>query len=355
MEFSRGCWWGEKSQCLFCGLNGKELRFRQKSPQRAADEVKTLVERYGICRVGTSDSILGMGFFRTLLPTLPKGVAFYFETKANLNREQVRVLKAAGTSIFQPGIESLDTEILAHMRKGTTLLQNVQLLKWAREYGLHVGWNLLYGLPGENPEAYRRMSRLFPSLVHLEPPKSVHVVRLERFSPLFNDSEKWGLRDVRAWIAYQLCYPFGQQDLDEMACSFDCDFDGKDSVPTYVGPAKCEVEAWRQLWGHPEMPLLAFERQRDGKIVIYDTRPCRTVPIAELEGEMALAYLACDARRQFASLAEEVRERAGNGYCGDAALRLGLDGLVERCLMLREGDWYLSLANDLDTLGDQGN
>ncbi len=34
-ETSRGCWWGEKSLCSFCGLNGEGPPFRAKSPDRA--------------------------------------------------------------------------------------------------------------------------------------------------------------------------------------------------------------------------------------------------------------------------------------------------------------------------------
>ncbi|MBB1247355.1 RiPP maturation radical SAM protein 1, partial [Streptomyces durbertensis] len=32
LEGSRGCWWGEKRHCTFCGLNGSSMRFRSKEP-----------------------------------------------------------------------------------------------------------------------------------------------------------------------------------------------------------------------------------------------------------------------------------------------------------------------------------
>jgi len=356
LEFSRGCWWGEKHQCIFCGLNRRTLHFRHKSPQRAEAEISTLTERYGVDKVQLTDSILDMGFFKTLLPALSdqgKSVELRLETKANLNRKQVYILRSAGAKRFQPGIESLDSEILAYMHKGTTLLQNVQLLKWAREYTMPPHWSLLYGLPGENPEAYRRLALLIPSIVHLCPPGSVLPIMLNRFSLLFKQREKWGLKDVRAHACYRLIYPFGQEDLDELAYFFDCDFDGKDDIPTYIGPVKQEVQTWKQCWDqHHEPPLLAFERGEGGKIVIYDTRPCRLSYQVELEGEMAIAYLACDARRRFNALASEVREQRGREYSGHASLRRGLDELVARRLMLREGDRYLSLANDLDVLKD---
>src|SRR5512142_331306 len=34
VEGSRGCWWGEKHQCTFCGLNGSSIAFRSKPAER---------------------------------------------------------------------------------------------------------------------------------------------------------------------------------------------------------------------------------------------------------------------------------------------------------------------------------
>src|SRR5207302_982239 len=34
-ETSRGCWWGERAHCTFCGLNGLTMRYRTMSPRLA--------------------------------------------------------------------------------------------------------------------------------------------------------------------------------------------------------------------------------------------------------------------------------------------------------------------------------
>src|SRR5208282_4131178 len=46
-ESSRGCWWGAKMHCTFCGLNGATMTYRSKSPQRALDELVHLGSTYG--------------------------------------------------------------------------------------------------------------------------------------------------------------------------------------------------------------------------------------------------------------------------------------------------------------------
>ena len=139
-ESSRGCWWGEKSHCTFCGLNGIGMKYRSKSPKRVLAELAELSGRYGIRSVQFVDNILDMSFFKTVLPQLAaadEGYALFYETKANLKREQVKMLTAAGVRWIQPGIESLDDNLLRLIGKGNSAAMNVQLLKWLSEFGIH--------------------------------------------------------------------------------------------------------------------------------------------------------------------------------------------------------------------------
>ena len=152
-ESSRGCWWGEKFHCTFCGLNGSGLKYRSKSPDRVLTELSELKRRYGIGGIQFVDNILDMSFFKTVLPKLAASeekYSLFYETKANLKREQVELLARAGVRWIQPGIESLDDNVLALIAKGNSALMNLQLLKWSREFGIDAAWNLLCGVPGES-------------------------------------------------------------------------------------------------------------------------------------------------------------------------------------------------------------
>jgi ribosomal peptide maturation radical SAM protein 1 len=157
VETARGCWWGERSHCTFCGLNGATMAFRSKSPERALEEITWLRERHRTASFSVVDDILDMRYFRSLLPMLAErrlGVDFFWEVKANLTHKQVRQLRDAGVLYLQPGVESLSDHVLDLMRKGITGLRNIQLLKWCREYGVKPLWNLLYGFPGETEADY---------------------------------------------------------------------------------------------------------------------------------------------------------------------------------------------------------
>src|SRR5947209_12986231 len=116
------------------------------------------------------DNIFDMKYFKDLLPSLRKRktkLALFYETKANLTKEQLLSMKAAGIVALQPGIESLSTYVLGLMRKGTTALQNIQMLKWCKEIGIVPHWNVLYGFPGERPSDYLEMAHLMGALHHL--------------------------------------------------------------------------------------------------------------------------------------------------------------------------------------------
>ena len=70
METARGCWWGAKHHCTFCGLNDQTMAFRRKEPGRALDELLYLLDRHGPKAVVMVDNILDMRYFREFLPEL---------------------------------------------------------------------------------------------------------------------------------------------------------------------------------------------------------------------------------------------------------------------------------------------
>jgi radical SAM superfamily enzyme YgiQ (UPF0313 family) len=64
VESSRGCWWGEKHHCTFCGLNGRTMAFRSKSPDRFRDE---LAARYRNFRFSVVDNIIDYKYYSSFL------------------------------------------------------------------------------------------------------------------------------------------------------------------------------------------------------------------------------------------------------------------------------------------------
>ena len=197
METSRGCWWGQIKHCTFCGFNGESMRFRAKSSTRVLEELATLSQRYGVERVQMVDNILSRDHLKSVIVDLAAAGAPYnlfYHTKANLSRDEIGVLSDAGVRFIQPGLEGMHRGALDLLAKGTSPVVNVQSLKWAREHGVRMMWNMLTGLPGEELEWYRETATWLPLISHLQPPAGgMARVRFDRFSPYHLQSQTHGL------------------------------------------------------------------------------------------------------------------------------------------------------------------
>ncbi len=249
-ETSRGCWWGERMHCTFCGLNGTTMVHRSKSAGRAIEELTHLTRRHPGCDVQVTDNILDMGYFEDFLPALASrrlGVDLLYETKANLKKEQIRALRAAGITRLQPGVESLSDAVLKLMRKGVTGLQNIQLLKWCKELGIEPYWNVLWGFPGEPPEEYARLSRVVPLITHLPAPSNFGNIRLDRFSPNFFDAERLGFTDVEPLAPYRHIYPLDDAVRANLAYYFDHRYQRPHDVEGYTRPLSAALRDWKKV------------------------------------------------------------------------------------------------------------
>ncbi|HLH59078.1 MAG TPA: RiPP maturation radical SAM C-methyltransferase, partial [Streptosporangiaceae bacterium] len=144
LESARGCWWGEKHHCTFCGLNGTLMPFRAKSPERVLDEITSMVLRHQVLDVIMVDNIISERSFDDLLPRLAGlgwDLRIHYEVKSNLRPSDIALLRESGVMHVQPGIESLVTPALRLMDKGVTGIRNLRTLRDCESAGLTVTWN----------------------------------------------------------------------------------------------------------------------------------------------------------------------------------------------------------------------
>jgi ribosomal peptide maturation radical SAM protein 1 len=276
-ESSRGCWWGEKSHCTFCGINGGGMVFRQKSADRVVAELKVLLERHPTNKVCMVDNIMPHDYFRTLLPRLPEevpGVHMFFEQKANLTLERVRLLKSSGVAVIQPGIEALSTPLLRLMKKGVNAAQNIALLRYARAVDLAVNWNLLYAFPGDRLSWYEDTLGLLPLLAHLNPPTGLCHLSLDRFSPYFDHAAEYGIGRLRPMAPYFDILP-AHADPHKIAYHFAGDYTSESrGARRLVEDLEAGLVTWRDRW-KPEanaLPTLEIAPIGEGTYLLVDTR-----------------------------------------------------------------------------------
>jgi ribosomal peptide maturation radical SAM protein 1 len=341
-ETSRGCWWGEKNHCTFCGLNGLTINYRSKSAQRAMDELIYLNNKYPNCSVSVVDNILDMKYFKDFVPSLAEqklDLELFYEVKSNLRKEQVRLLHDAGITAIQPGIESLSTNVLTLMRKGVSSLQNVQLLKWCQELGVQPFWNMLWGFPGEPSTEYDRVASFIPFLVHLPPPQSAATIRLDRFSPNFNHANSLGFTNVKPYPSYYYIYPLPDNVVANLAYYFTFNYKEPQDVTSYTNYVAEQIANWQKI--HENSAL--FSVDKDTHLLIWDLRPVSSKFLTVLTGIQKSLYIACDRIQTINQLKSIVQENGGSELEVES-LETFLEPLLTKGLMLREGDSYLSLA-----------
>lgn len=253
-ETSRGCWWGERAHCTFCGLNGASMGYRAMSPPLAIRQFKSLFRHAGrVFKLEAVDNILPKSYLKEVLPQLetPHDMMIFYEVKADLSEEDIATLARARVNRIQPGIESLATSTLKLMKKGTTAFQNVALLKRCALYDIHPAWNLLVGFPGEAEPVYQRYLEILPLLHHLPPPSGAYTVRFDRFSPYYDQAQAYGL-DLHPLDFYSYIYPFGESDIKDFAYYFaDRNINAEyfTTVARWIGKLQTKVNDWRALWG----------------------------------------------------------------------------------------------------------
>lgn len=190
----------------------------------------------------------GVEQFCKNLERLDRDLAIFYEVKANLKPERLADFSRAGITFIQPGIENFSDNVLRLMKKGTTGLANIACLRWAAMLGVHVGWNILFGFPGEQREDIEIHCRLFSSLTHLPPPEAVGRVRIDRFSPNYEDSDlRSQFESVKPLENYQYVYP-PSLDLDKAAYFFEGQAKDCPSDTEYSELVSLANE-WKDLWG----------------------------------------------------------------------------------------------------------
>lgn len=342
VENSRGCWWGQKHHCTFCGIDDLVMQYRSKSVDRIVEEITTLSRRHRITSFLTADNILDHRAYRELLPRLRAlreeeefDFTFFFELKANLRREQVRLLREAGVAQVQPGIESFSDRVLGLMDKGCTGISQVLALRLFAEFDIEPVWNLIYMNPGERPEDYRQMAAMIPFLHHIPPLNRQNQVQmlLQRFNLYFENQERFGIRNVRPQSFYRLIFPDERIDLDELAYFFECEHSchGDDELQEGYDLLSSALDRWRSVHRHDS--LLQFPGP--GFVLVRDRRlPVDGFELPEpeivLRGVAADVLVRCDRIRSQEKLLRELAERFPVGEVSAA-----VDDLVSRRFLYR--------------------
>ncbi len=343
-EGSRGCWWGEKHHCTFCGLNAQSMKFRAKTPAQVMQEMDTLSSRYEATRFRLVDNIIDMRYVDDLFGSFAANrldLDVFIETKSNLSKRQIQTLGQGGVKCMQPGLESLSQATLREMDKGVSPMQNLQCLKWCLYYRIDVSWNILLGFPGETDEDYRRQIALIPAIVHLQPPEAVGKFWLERFSPYWMRPDQYGVRITGPGLAYEYVYDARRVDLMKIAYDFEYE------SPSRVSPGLYEelsqlVRNWRTRHASADRPFLYYAKAAS-YLTVFDGRGAEPSK-HRFDGLAAWVIECCNEAGKSPEQIRKACAAAGRSVPSDHELDPVLAHLAARRILHEEKGKYFTLA-----------
>jgi ribosomal peptide maturation radical SAM protein 1 len=298
------------------------MAYRRKSAERFRWEVEEMTRRYGARYFFLADNILPMEYHHHLPQwTRADGVHFFYEIKANVKRRHMESMAGAGITAVQPGIEHFSSKVLQQMRKGVTGIQNIALLKYARECGVMATYNILTAFPDEDRNEYALLVAQLPKLIHLRPPSAMAQVEYHRFSPYHSNPDSFGLR-LRPAEHYSDLYPFGREVIERLAYFFE-----SDAAPVdlrYLKPLYQQIVAWARAYDEDRCSLVW--RHAGEHVEIEDQRPGFGPKQHRLSGDAAALWKQLEEPQGLASLA-----RAGDwsaDWVRDQSEAWDRDGLV---------------------------
>lgn len=193
MLTSRGC----INRCNFCYRMERGIRFR--SVENVIGEIKILKEKYGVNYFEMNDELFNFPKKRMLdfCESLKKNnLKIKFSCNARVDvfdEETAASLKESGCKMLKFGMESSDQNVLDLMNKNTTVEQNIRVAEIAREAGIGLGLNFIWGNKGDTEESLRDNVKLIKKYNTYDEIRTIRPVTPFPGSDLYYEAIERGL------------------------------------------------------------------------------------------------------------------------------------------------------------------
>lgn len=164
---SRGC----PFSCNWCSKEIFARTFRQHSPQRVTDEMVYLKQTYGVDQLWLADDLVGVNkkwMVRWQDEVVKRDAAVPYEclTRVDLvNETLLQQLKDTGCWKIYYGAESGSQKVLDAMHKETSLEEIYRARRLSQDYGIQVGFFMMFGYPGEEMADIKLTEKMLMDLV----------------------------------------------------------------------------------------------------------------------------------------------------------------------------------------------
>ncbi len=348
VEISRGCWWmrtaGSKKStgCAFCNLNLQWHGYRSKRPSHVVSEIDSLTSTYKTLSVAIADNVLpqdSSGETFKQLAALQKDLRLFSEIRATTPLKELRQMRDAGIQEVQVGIEALSTRLLRKLRKGTTAIQNLEIMRNCEALGVDSISNLICRFPGSDEQDVNETMQNLDFALPFRPLKIVNFW-LGLDSPVWQNPENYGIKSVYNHPNWKYLFPARvYRALPFMIQAYR----GNVAYQRKIWkPVTKKVKTWINIYndlltGPSHSPILGFRDGRD--FLIIRQRRFQTEPMMHrLTGPSRQMYLFCQHYRSLKKICDQFP-----AYPEDKILAF-LRMMVDKKLMFEENNKYLSLA-----------
>ncbi len=347
VEMSRGCWWERKSKydlrgCAFCNLNLQWKGYRAKSPERIKKEIDYLSSKYKTLSITFMDNLIPFKncdeIFKSI-KELNKDFSFFCEIRANTTRDNLITMKNAGVRYVQVGIESLSSNLLFKINKGTTAIENMEIMKNCEATGVINKSNLILYFPKSNEEDVAETLKAIEYAEIFRPLTTVRF-QLGLGSPVMKSHKTFNIKSVFNHKNYNYLFP---KHITRSVTFLNQSYKGDLGFQKKLwGPVKKRILEWEKSYNKlhespNSVPILTF---RDGKdfLIIRKRKEDGEHDTHRLTGASRKIYLFCEKNRTFKEIKNKFPKLSGQSIFSFLSM------MADKKLIFEDNDRYLSLA-----------
>lgn len=348
VEISRGCWWkraagsAKATGCTFCNLNLQWRGYRHKSASQVVSEIDYLTRRHQTLSVAIMDNVLpkqGSTEIFKQIAKLDKDLNLFGEVRATATWEELSAMRDSGMREVQVGIEALSSRLLKKLRKGTTVIQNLEIMKNCEALGIRNISNLILQFPASDAQDVAETSKTLEFVLPFYPLKAVNFW-LGLGSPVWHQPQKYGLSAVFNHPKWAYLFP---REICRKVPFIVQAYRGNLAYQRKIWrPVKEKISLWQKQYfevhaASGDLPILSYRDGRD--FIIIRQRRFQAEHISHrLVGDSRLIYLHCRKPCSIKAIFSKFPDLAG-----DKILKF-LRMMVDKKLMFEENNHYLSLA-----------
>jgi ribosomal peptide maturation radical SAM protein 1 len=353
VEISRGCWW---NKCNFCNLNLQHKKYREKNVDKIIEEIQVLSEKYKMLNFQIIGNALLKNDYRNLckkIMELQKDFTFFVEARAGrMKSKDYSLLKKAGFTTIQTGIETFSQNYLKKMNKGVQIIDNIASLKFCKENGILNTYNIIVNYPNEESIDFKETVKNTEFFWQYFDPPNISNLTVGFGSFIFNNLKLFNIKDLINSEIDNIMFP--EKILQNNISNF---YYFERENENKANNWEEFVTTWRKIREESETNVIKSKKLVDKLIFyyvdggnfikIYDKRDINNFNIFILDELERMIFLSCKDVKSFDKIQEEFTQLE------DFKLAAIMHSFEENGIVFRENNYYLSLPLSYSTINQK--